>query len=116
MSGSGTSTNPLVSFAEGLEAWFESKAQDVVQFADSFLPELANDAEVALDDLIGIAGQAVLDQAGSVLSGTEKFGNAVNSVVQAVEAAGKTVAQSTAQMAVQQAYLTAQQQATRTAS
>lgn len=111
MSAQGTSSNPLVVFAQGLEAWFESRLQEVEKFASAFLPQVLNDVEVALDDLIGIAGQAVLTQAASLASGTEKFGNAVTSVVQTVEAAGKTVALGTAQMAVQQAYLTAQQQA-----
>jgi hypothetical protein len=111
MSQQGTSTNPLIAFASGLENWFKQKVQQVEQFADALLPEVENDVEVALDDLIGIAGQAVLDQAGSVLAGAEKFGAAVTSVIQTVEGAGKTVAIQTAQMAVQQAYLTAQQQA-----
>lgn len=104
-------TNPLIAFAQGLEAWFAEKEQEVVQFAENFLPQIGNDVEIALDDLIGIAGQAVLTQAASVFSGSEKFGNAVTDVVQTVESAGKTVALQTAQMAVQQAYLTAQNQA-----
>lgn len=104
-------TNPLIAFVQGLEAWFGQKEQEVIQFADNFLPKIANDLEIALDDLIGIAGQAVLTQAASYASGAEKFGNAVADVIQTVESSGKTVALQTAQMAVQQAYLTAQHQA-----
>ncbi len=111
MSGQGTQGNPLVAFAQGLETWFEQKKQDFIRFAENFLPEIANDVEIALDDLIGIAGPAVLAQAASAASGAEKFGSAVTNVVQTVESAGRTVALQTAQMAVQQAYLTAQQQA-----
>lgn len=111
MSAQGTSTNPLVTFAQGLETWFWQKAQEVEQFASAFLPQALNDVEVALGDLVGIAGQAVVAEAGKAISGSEKFGNAVANVIQTVEAAGKTIAAGTAQMAVQQAYLTAQQQA-----
>jgi hypothetical protein len=110
MSGSGAQ-NPLIAFAQGLEAWFNGKEQDVIRFAGNFLPQIGSDLEIALDDLIGIAGQAVLTQAATAASGSEKFGNAVTNVVQTVESAGKTVALQTAQMAVQQAYLTAQNQA-----
>jgi len=111
MSGQGTSSNPLIAFAQGLESWFEEKEQDVVRFAGNFLPQIGNDLEVALDDLIGIAGQAVLTQAATAGSGAEKFGSAVTNVMQIVESAGKTVAVQTAQMAVQQAFLTAQSHA-----
>ncbi len=111
MSAAGTpapTPNPLTSFVSGLEAWFKARETQVVQFVDTFLPQIATDIEVGLEDLIGIAGQAVLSQAAGVISGTEKFGNAVTSVVQTVEASGKTVAIQTAQMAVQQAVITAQ--------
>ena len=67
-----------------------------------------SDIEIALGDLAELALDAVLAQAGTVASGREKFGKAVTSVVQTVEKNGKTVLQQTAEMAVQQAYLTAQ--------
>lgn len=100
---------PLKDFASRLEAFFESAKDEVVEFAESFLPKLGDALEVALEDLAVIAGKAVLAQASQVISGQEKFGAAVTHVVQQVEAQGKTIAIGTAQTAVQSAYLTAQQ-------
>jgi hypothetical protein len=102
MSASG---NPLSSLLTGLEAWAESVKEKIIAVADAFLPTVVNDIEVALEDIAAIAGNAVLAQATAVLSGTEKFGNAVADVVQTVETQGKTVAIQTAQMAVQQAFI-----------
>lgn len=101
-------SNPVQSFVQALERFAQSVKDKIIAFASDFLPDVANDAEVVLEDLAGIAMNAVLAQAGSLISGREKFGNAVDAVVQQVEGAGKTVLQQTAQMAVQQAYLTAQ--------
>lgn len=99
---------PLQDFATRVEAFFKSAGAKFVQFEQAFLPKVEVSVEVALEDLAEIAGQAVLDQAASVLSGQEKFGTAVTSVVQTVEASGKTVAMATAQASVQNAYLVAQ--------
>ena len=103
-----TTINPVQVFLQKLEAFAVSAKDKILAFASDFLPEVASDAEIALEDLAGLAMNAVLAQAGSLISGREKFGNAVDSVVQQVEESGKTVLQQTAQMAVQQAYLTAQ--------
>lgn len=100
--------NSVQTFLQKLEAFAESAKDRIIAFADELLPQAESDIEVALDDLAQIALDAVLKQAPTLVSGREKFGNAVASVVQTVEASGKTVLQQTAQMAVQQAYLTAQ--------
>lgn len=101
-------SNPVESFVQALEHIAQNLKDKIVAFASDFLPEIENDAEIALEDLAGLAMNAVLAQAGSLIGGREKFGNAVDAVVQQVESSGKTVLQQTAQMAVQQAYLTAQ--------
>lgn len=101
-------SNPVQSLVAALEHFAQGVKDKIVAFASEFLPQAESDAEIALEDLAGLAMNAVLAQAGSFLGGREKFGNAVDSVVQQVEASGKTVLQQTAQMAVQQAYLTAQ--------
>lgn len=101
-------TNPLNDFVTKAEAYLKTVEAEFVEVADKFLPAIENVFEVALEDLAEIAVGAVLKQAPLVLDGTEKFGNAVASVVQTVEASGKTVAIQTAQTAVQTAYLTVQ--------
>lgn len=110
MSSTGTPvTSPFQQFEQNLVAFFEGVKDKVVEFANAFLPAVENDLEIAFEDLASIAGQAVMTEATKIAAGTEKFGNAVANVVQTVEASGKTVAIQTAQSAVQQAYLTAQQ-------
>lgn len=103
-----TTSNPVQSFMQALERFAQSVKDKILAFADDFLPKIENDAEVALEDLAGLAMNAVLAQASKLIGGREKFGNAVDAVVEQVEANGHTVLQQTAQMAVQQAYLTAQ--------
>lgn len=96
-------------FLNALETAVESMKDQILGSASSFLGELESGAEAALEDLAGVALNAVVAQAPLLITGQEKFGGAVTAVVQAVEAGGKTVAVQTAQMAVQQAYLAAQQ-------
>jgi hypothetical protein len=103
-------------FVNRLEAFFKGAEDKVAQFATAFLPKAEHLLEVAFEDLAILAGQAVLLEAPKVLSGQEKFGNAVVSVIQQVEASGKTIAIGTAQTAVQTAYLTAQQIASQSVS
>lgn len=107
--GAAAATNPIAVFGQKLEAFFEGVKDKVIEFADAFLPEAENDLEVGIEDIAELCGAAVMAQAPAVISGQEKFGNAVDSVVQQVEAGGKTIAQATAQAGVQQAFLTAQQ-------
>ena len=94
-------------FVQNLEAFFKKEEAVVVKYATELLPKLENAVEVAFQDLADIAGGAVLAELPKLISGSEKFGNAVASVVQTVEAQGKTVVLATAQAAVQTAYLTA---------
>lgn len=101
-------TNPINDFVTKAEAYIKTIEADVIKVADEFLPELEDILEVALEDLAEIAVGAVLKEAPLVIDGTEKFGSAVATVIQTVEASGKTVALQTAQTAVQTAYLTVQ--------
>lgn len=79
-------------------------ADEAKKIAEAIGPVVVQDLEDFLAALGQIAIGAVLKQAPLVLSGSEKFGAAVTSVVQQVEAQGKAVAVSDAQMAVQAAY------------
>lgn len=69
-----------------------------------FLSILIPTAKAALSDVVSIAGAAVIAEASKTISGQEKFGNAVQNVINTVKAQGKVVAVSTAQVAVQAAY------------
>lgn len=101
-------TNVLADFETAVAAFYHKVVTNVEQFATEFAPKAENLLEVAFTDLAELAGEAVLTQATALISGKEKFGNAVTHVVQTVEASGKTVAIQSAQAAVQVAYLTAQ--------
>lgn len=96
-------------FVTRVKAFIKKEEAYFKEVAAEFLPKLENALEVALEDLAEIAGKAVLTEAVAAISGNEKFGAAVTHVIQTVEASGKTVALSTAQTAVQTAYLTAQE-------
>jgi predicted aconitase with swiveling domain len=65
---------------------------------------VASEAEAFLSSIAQIALGAVITNLPLVASGTEKFGAAVASTVQQVEAQGKTIAISDAQSAVQAAH------------
>ena len=79
-------------------------ADEAKKIAAAIGPVVVQDMEEFLSAIGQIAIGAVMKQAPLVLSGTEKFGSAVADVVQQVEAQGKAVAVSDAQMAVQAAY------------
>jgi hypothetical protein len=100
-----------MSFFNSLKAKIASVFNDFVStvksLADSFLPKAGKLAEAAIEDVFEIAATAVLTQAPKVISGQEKFSNAVDVVVKSVTAQGKTIAINTAQAAVQLAYLEA---------
>lgn len=100
--------NPFSNFINSVDAFFQEKRAEVIQWGDAFLPSALHVLEVGLEEIAAICGQAVLNEAPKVLSGAEKFGNAVTSVIQQVEAAGKTIALQTAQAGIQAAYLSAQ--------
>lgn len=65
---------------------------------------VVQDVEQALEQLGALAVSAVIAEAPKLISGQEKFGNAVASVVQQTEAAGRAVLINDAQMAVQGAF------------
>lgn len=96
------------SFFVNLEHFFVTKFHELEAVAVNFLPKLEHAVEVAFEDLAALAGKAILAEAPKLISGSEKFGNAVANVVQTVEAGGKTVLINTAQAAVQTAFLAAQ--------
>ena len=98
----------LSSFVAALEAEAEKVKDAIVAEAKTLIPEVISDVEVALEDIAKVALDAVLAAAPMVLSGSEKFGQAVTDVIQSVEKSGKTIVLATAHMAVQQAYLAAQ--------
>ena len=97
----------LVAFQANLDAFYEKAKAGVEAFVAAFVPQIENAVEIAFEELASIAGSAILTEATKLISGQEKFGNAVTNVVQTVEASGKTVAINTAQAAVQIAYLDA---------
>lgn len=99
----------LSDFVASVEAYAKAEEAKIAPIAQHFLSQVISDVEVALEDIAGIAVNAVLAQATNALTGQEKFGGAVTSVIQTVEAQGKTVAFATAQMATQQAFLAVQQ-------
>lgn len=97
-------SNSLTAFEDKLKGWIAKESAAIKPVAEKFLGEIEQDAEIAFEELAEFAGAAVLKHAPAVISGTEKFGAAVNDVVSAVETRGGTVARQTAQTAVQQAY------------
>ena len=54
-------------------------------------PELVSEAEAAITQYLGTAIAAVEQQAGLVMSGAEKFSNAKDDVLEAIEADGSTI-------------------------
>ena len=97
----------LNSIKAKVSAVFNDFVASVRALADSFLPKAGKLAEAAIEDVFEIAAAAVLSQAPKVISGQEKFSNAVDVVVKSVTAQGKTIAINTANAAVQLAYLEA---------
>lgn len=121
---SGTITaNSFSAFETNFAAWLASEEAKVKTLASNFVQtaekvgaeiveDVGADLEIAFEELAPIAGAAVLNQAAAVATGQEKFGAAVQDVVQTVEASGKSIAVQTAQLAVQQAYTRVQTAAT----
>ena len=72
--------------------------------AEKIGPVVVQDVEQALEQIGKLALGAVVAEAPKLISGSEKFGNAVANVVQTVEGQGKTILVQDAQMAVQNAY------------
>ncbi len=64
---------------------------EAVTLWDSIEPQLVAEAESAVGQFLGTAIAAVKAQATQVLSGHEKFANAKDLVLEAVEANGRTI-------------------------
>lgn len=100
--------NELQQFLATLDAEAKSEWVKIEAAAVHFATQAAQAIEIGLQALAPIALNAVLNAATKAVSGGEKFGSAVTDVIQQVEGQGMTVATQTAQMVVQQAYLTVQ--------
>ena len=87
-----------------LEAKAETVKDEIVQAAETLGAEIINDLEVGAELLALFAINAILTEAPKLISGQEKFGNAVTSVVQSVEAAGMPIVIADGQALVQNAY------------
>lgn len=98
----------LASWFANLEAEakveLEKLGAEAAKVAEEVGKVVVPEVEAFLKELGSIALQAVIAEAPKLISGSEKFGSAVTSVVQQVEAQGKAVAIQDAQMAVQGAF------------
>lgn len=97
----------LINFRKALSSFLDGVVADIKRFASAFLPKLGDRAEAAIEEIAEVALQAVVEQAQKTIKGEVKFNNAVDTVLKAVTASGKTIAVQTAQAAVQIAYLEA---------
>lgn len=91
----------FVGFVETEAKAVESK---IVEIASEIGTEVVQYGEEFLSSLAQIAVGAVLHEAPAVISGAEKFGNAVATVIQSVEAQGKQIAITDAHAVVTSAY------------
>lgn len=79
---------------------------EIVAAAPAFIQTVETDAKAILSAAVPLAIGAVMDNAPLVLSGTEKFGSAVTSVIQQLEAKFGPVVVADIQTVVQMAYAT----------
>jgi len=86
------------------KAKFDELGAEAERIAEKIGPVVVADIESALEQLGKLALGAVITEAPKLISGGEKFGNAVANVVQSVEGQGKAILVQDAQMAVQNAY------------
>lgn len=98
----------LATWIANLEVEAKAKLDELGADAQTIIekigPVIVKDIESALEVLGKLALNAVIAEAPKLISGEEKFGNAVANVVQSVEGQGETVLIQDAQMAVQNAY------------
>lgn len=90
-------------------SWFSTHILDPIRskletFWGKIEPQIEQDLEAFFSAFAQIALGAVLEQAPLVIAGTEKFGQAVVTVIQQAEAKGWQVAIPAAQQLVQQVY------------
>lgn len=98
--------SPLSQFIANAEAYAKSVEAKIIPVAEAFLDEVETDIINAVENLGQVAVEAVIAQAATAATGEEKLGNVVASVTQTVEAAGKSITNTTANMIAQQAYIT----------
>lgn len=95
----------MTSWAQ-LEAFLKAEAAKVGPAINAIAKFFKPMVEAGLEEIATAALNAVMAQAPAVISGQQKFSNAVSDVVTTLGQTGKTVATSIAQVAVQQAYNT----------
>lgn len=82
-------------FFASLIAWGKARLTTIegeaVTLWDTIEPELVAEAESAIAQFLGTAIAAVKEQAALAITGAEKFSNAKDNVLQAVEASGRTI-------------------------
>jgi hypothetical protein len=82
-------------FFASLIAWGKAELTTIegeaVTLWDEIEPELVAEAESAIAQFLGTAIAAVKEQAGLAISGAEKFSNAKDNVLEAVEADGSSI-------------------------
>src|SRR5689334_6382129 len=105
----------LSDFVTSLEAEAKAELAKIEAVAEKFVKTVEDDAKTFFGrvkaDLSQLAGPAllfVLAEAPKVLTGAEKFSNAVDNLVQWVEGQGLGVLMQDARMAIQAAYKAAQ--------
>lgn len=97
-------SNSWSAFVQRLETYAEEAKDKIVQVAEDIGEIVIDAAEATLEEIAPIAIDAVVQEAPKVISGQEKFGAAVTHLIQTVEARGKTIGLTNAQMAIQAAY------------
>jgi hypothetical protein len=87
-----------------LESAFNTVVTDVEQLAVAIGTEVENDVKALWAALAPVALQAIQDNATKVMTGEEKFGTAVTTVVQTAEAQGQSILIQDAQALVQNTF------------
>src|SRR5215469_12871339 len=82
----------------------DALGSDAEHVIEKIGPVVVTDIEQALEALGKLALNAVIAEVPKLISGNEKFGNAVTNIVQNLEGQGKAILVQDAQMAVQNAY------------
>lgn len=91
----GTQTAAAPGIFQSIIAWGRQELRTIegeaVSLWDSIEPTLVSEAQSLIAQFLGTAITAVEQQGELVLSGEEKFANAKDAVLEAIEADGKTV-------------------------
>jgi len=93
--GSSQVTPSSTGFFQTIITWGKAELTTIegeaVTLWDTIEPELVSEAESVITQYLGTAIAAVKQQAGLVISGAEKFSNAMDDVLEAIEADGSTI-------------------------